>query len=175
MRQSFMLFLPRQRWQQRLLLIFAILTSGILLGLWQRNQPEFAPAITFTTINGEQLKLLGLHGKPVIVTFWATDCASCVKEIPHLTELYRRYQPRGLEIIAVAMYYDLPSHVVEMTRQKQIPYRVALDLKADHARAFGNIQLTPSTFLIAPDGLVTMKIVGAFDLPTLRNQIEQYL
>ncbi len=165
----------RQRWQQRLLILFAVLASGILLGVWQRQQPEYSPAVTFTTITGEQIQLKALQGKTVLVTFWATDCAICVNEIPHLHELYQHYHTRGLEIIAVAMYYDLPSHVVEMTRQKQIPYKVALDLKADLARAFGNIQFTPSTFLIAPDGLVAKKVIGAFDLPFFQNQIEQYI
>ncbi|MEQ1635144.1 MAG: TlpA disulfide reductase family protein [Methylococcales bacterium] len=172
MRQFFIPFLPRQRWQQRLLLCFGILILGTLLGLWQRNQPEIAPVVMFTTITGEQLTLTELRGKPVLVTFWATDCAICVKEIPHLIDLYRRYHARGLEIIAVAMYYDLPSHVVEMTQQKQIPYRVALDLKADHARAFGNVQLTPSTFLIGSNGLIIKKFIGAFNLPDLQNRIE---
>jgi peroxiredoxin len=164
----------RQHWQKRLLLGIAIMTAGILLGLWQRYQPQPAPDVTFTTIVGERLRLADLYGKPVIVTFWATDCASCVKEIPHLTELYRRYHTQGLEIIAVAMYYDLPSHVVEMARQKQMPYQVVLDLKAEQAQAFGRVQFTPSTFLIAPDGLVAAKVVGAFDLPALQNQIEHY-
>lgn len=169
-----MRFLPSPRWLQRLLLIFVILTSGVLLGLWQRSLPEFAPDVTFTTITGAQLKLHELHGKPVLVTFWATDCANCVKEIPHLVELYQRNHPRGLEIVAVAMYYDVPSHVVEMTKLKQIPYPVALDLNAAHAKAFGNVQLTPNTFLISPDGLIAEKIVGTFNLARLQQQIEYY-
>ncbi|NOT84569.1 MAG: TlpA family protein disulfide reductase [Methylococcaceae bacterium] len=173
-RQLRLSFLPYQPWLQRLLLGIAIITLGLLLGFWQRNLPESAPVVTFKTIVGEQLKLVELKGRPVIVTFWATDCASCVKEIPHLIELYQRYHAQGLEIVAVAMYYDLPNHVVEMTRQKQIPYRVALDLKADLARAFGNVQLTPTTFLIAPDGLVAAKIVGAFKLSDLQNQLAHY-
>lgn len=172
------LFIPsgvrHRRWLQRLLLIIVILTTGILLGLWQRNQPEFAPSVSFTTIKGEKIDLTALRGKPILVTFWATDCASCVKEIPHLTALYQRYHAQGLEIIAVAMYYDIPSHVVEMTHQKQIPYHVTLDLKADHAKAFGGVQLTPSTFLIAADGLVAAKLVGAFNPTDLQNKIETY-
>lgn len=163
-----------RRWLQRLLLMIVILAMGISLGLWQRNQPEFAPSVSFTTIDGEKIKLERLHGKPILVTFWATDCASCVKEIPHLTALYQHYHAQGLEIIAVAMYYDIPSHVVEMTRQKQIPYRAVLDLQASHAKAFGGVQFTPSTFLIAPDGLIAAKMVGAFDPTDLQNKIATY-
>ena len=116
-----------------------------------------APDVTFTTITGKKIALKDLRGKPVIVTFWATDCPACIKEIPDLIDLYTQYHHRGLEMIAVAMYYDPPNHVVNMTKARQLPYNVALDLKAEHAHAFGDVQLTPSTFLIGPDGSVALK------------------
>lgn len=166
-------FTPRP-WLKRLLLGVGILVTGTLLGLWQRNQPVPAPLATFTTITGDTFSLTDFRGKPVLITFWATDCASCVKEIPHLISLYDRYHAQGLEIIAVAMYYDLPSHVVEMSRDKQIPYQVVLDLKAQHARAFGQVQLTPTTFLISPNGQLVSKTIGAVTLTELQNQIEHY-
>jgi len=53
------------------------------------------------------------------------------------------------------MYYDPPNHVVTMTQNQQLPYHVALDLTAEIAHAFGDVQLIPSTFLISPDGLIT--------------------
>ena len=43
-----------------------------------------APDVTFTTITGKKIALKELRGKPVIVTFWATDCPACLKEIPAL-------------------------------------------------------------------------------------------
>jgi peroxiredoxin len=134
-----------------------------------------APDVTFTTITGQRIELKALQGKPVLVTFWATDCPGCIQEIPHLLEVYNQYHPRGLEIIAVAMYYDVPSHVAAMTQAKQLPYHVALDLKAEHAKAFGEVRLTPTSFVIAPDGRVTMHKVGAFDLPDMKTRIETLL
>ena len=89
-----------------------------------------APDVTFTTLTGQKITLNGLRGKPVIVTFWATDCPSCIKEIPDLIDLYSQYHSSGLEMIAVAMYYDPPNHVVDMTKAKQLPYNVALDLNS---------------------------------------------
>ena len=134
-----------------------------------------APEVTFTTITGEKIALKDLHGKPVIVTFWATDCPSCIKEIPHLIDLYTQYHARGLEVIAVAMYYDPPNHVVDMTKAKQLPYNVALDLKSELAMAFGGIMFTPTTFLIAPDGSVVVKETGLFDLAKMKINIESLL
>ena len=51
-----------------------------------------------------------------------------MKEVNDFVDLYRQFHSKGLEIIAVAMYYDPPNHVLEMTQAKQIPYLVALDL-----------------------------------------------
>ncbi len=134
-----------------------------------------APDITFTSITGEKIKLKDWQGNPVIVTFWATDCPGCIKEIPHLIELYRDYHERGLEIIAIAMYYDPPNHVVEMTRAKQLPYKVTLDLQAEHAKAFGDVRLTPTTFLIKPDGAIALHKIGEFDLADMKKRIESFI
>jgi peroxiredoxin len=131
-----------------------------------------APDVTFTTITGEKIALKDLHGKPVIVTFWATDCPSCIKEIPHLIDLYTQYHASGLEMIAVAMYYDPPNHVVDMTKVRQLPYDVALDLNSEHARAFGGVMFTPTTFLIAPDGSIVIKEIGIFDVAKMKTRIE---
>lgn len=134
-----------------------------------------APNVTFTTITGEKIALTDLRGKPVIVTFWATDCPSCIKEIPDLIDLYAQYHASGLEMIAVAMYYDPPNHVVDMTKTKQLPYNVALDLNSEHAQAFGGVMFTPSTFLIGPDGSVVRKEIGLFNLAKMKTNIESLL
>lgn len=158
-------------------LLALLLTAIILPALWlgfNTTAPP-APDVTFTTLTGKKIALGALRGKPVIVTFWATDCPSCIKEVPHLLDLYARYHPQGLEIIAVAMYYDPPNHVVTMTGDLRLPYPVALDLKAGIAHAFGDVQLTPSTFLISPDGLIALKTTGVFDPAEMKTRIETFI
>ncbi|GAB4258717.1 MAG: TlpA disulfide reductase family protein [Methylomicrobium sp.] len=154
-----------------------IVAGAIAAALWFAIARPATPApdITLTTITGERIALKTLQGKPVIVAFWATDCPVCIEEIPDLIALYDDFHDRGLEIIAVAMYYDPPNHVVEMTRAKRIPYRVALDLRAEHARAFGNVRLIPTTFLIEADGTIGLHHVGAFDPADIRQRIEAAL
>src|SRR6185503_2097222 len=53
------------------------------------------PAVTFTSITGERLATSELRGRVVLVNFWATDCAICVKEMPRLVQTYTTYKPRG--------------------------------------------------------------------------------
>ncbi|CAA9889342.1 Peroxiredoxin [Candidatus Methylobacter favarea] len=155
-------------------LVFLLLIST---ALWIGFSKLFTstPRVTFTTITGKKISLNDLRGKPVIVTFWATDCPGCIREIPHLIDLYSRYHALGLEIIAVAMYYDPPSHVVAMSRDQQLPYDVALDLKSEHARAFGDVRLTPTTFLIASDGSIALQKIGAFEPADMKTRIEKLL
>ncbi len=160
--------------KQRLLIFCGIVLGGILLGLWRPYTPIPVPELNIKSLSGATIELSALRGKPLLINFWATDCAACIREIPHLTELYQNFHPKGLEIIGISMYYDIPSHVVEMTRMKQLPYQIALDLKGEYANAFGRVQLTPSTFLISKDGIILAKFIGA--LPKdLATQIEQLL
>jgi peroxiredoxin len=140
-----------------------------------KSQSLQAPDVSLMTITGQTLQLSAFKGKPVIVTFWATDCAACVKEIPDLIDLYQTYRDKGLEIIAIAMYYDPPNHVVEMSKAKQIPYYVALDLRAELARAFGEVHLTPTTFVIDADGVIVQHITGTFKPTELSRLIETLL
>jgi peroxiredoxin len=153
-------------------LILLIVTLFFLLSLLSSSE---APDSTFTTITGKKITLKQLRGKPVIVTFWATDCPSCIKEIPYLINFYRQYHDLGLEIIAIAMIYDPPSRVVAMSQAKQIPYNVVLDLKSEHAQTFGPVQFTPSTFLISPQGTIVIKKIGLFDPVAMKTQIEKLL
>lgn len=143
-------------------------------GFYLFDKPN-APAAEFSTIAGGKLPLAQLAGKPVLVTFWATNCPSCIKEIPDLIDLHERYHAEGLNIIAVAMYYDIPSRVVAMARDKQLPYHVALDIYAQHAKQFGDVRLTPASFLISPDQEIVWSGLGRFEVEAMNKRIESLL
>ena len=155
------------------LIILFILIFSLIAFLFTHNNKKttLAPDIHLTTITNKKISLRQLEGKTVIVTFWATDCPACIEEIPHLIDLYNQYHQNGLEIIAIAMYYDPPSHVVSMSKAKQIPYDVSLDLKAAYAKAFGHIQLTPTTLLISPAGIIIQQITGKFDIDKMKQKL----
>lgn len=152
-----------------------LLITLVGFGAWSVRDHPSAPDATFTTITGKKIVLKELDNKPVLITFWATSCPSCITEIPHLIDLYNRYHPEGLEIIAVAMFYDIPSHVVAMSQAQALPYDVAWDVQAKHARQFGNVQLTPSTFLISADHKIVWSTIGVFDVNDMNDRIETFL
>lgn len=151
---------------------FAVALIGILAYLWfSPSGLKQAPELAVTTLEGKQLSLGQLRGKPVLVTFWATTCPGCVKEMPHLVELYNELSPQGLEIIALAMAYDPEEQVREMVKLKQLPYTVALDSDGAAARAFGDVKLTPTSFLISPEGRIVQQKLGEMDMNLLHNRI----
>jgi len=156
-----------------LLVIMGLIWAGA--GRFHDFNAQPAPRAVFITITGKKIALEGLRGKPVIVTFWATDCPACIEEIPYWVALYRQFHDRGLELIAVSMYYDPPSHVVGMAQARRLPYDVALDLTGEQARAFGDVELIPTTFVIDPAGGIIEHKTGAVDPDHLTSLIEKLL
>jgi peroxiredoxin len=142
---------------------------------WASDRPVPAPEATFATVAGETVTTADLRGKVVLVNFWATSCVVCVKEMPRLVEAHRRHRSRGLETIAVAMSYDPPNYVARFVEQNALPFRVALDPVGEVAKRFGNVRLTPTTFVIDRHGQIVKKIVGAPDFAELDRLLDAAL
>ena len=122
-----------------------------------------APDVTFITIEGKKISMAALKSKVVLVNFWATDCQACIKEMPDLVSLYQQYHQKGLEIIAVAMPYDPPAQVLNYTTQKKLPFPVMHDGLADVTETFGDVDLTPTTFIYDKQGKLLQRTIGALD------------
>ena len=157
-----------------LLIAVAALAIGGALAYALMDKPG-APASTFTTLEGKTLTLDELRGKVVLVNFWATSCPGCVKEMPDMVKVYREYKDRGFEIIAVAMSYDPPNYVQSYVQTRQLPFPVALDVTGEHAQTFGNVQLTPTTFIIGKDGRILEQKLGELDFVKLNALLEREL
>jgi len=136
---------------------------------------EAAPAVSFRTLNGEQIALESLRGKVVMVNFWATSCATCVQEMPEMVETYKKYSDRGLEFIAVAMSYDPPNYVLNYAESRQLPFKVALDSDGQAAKSFGDVKLTPTTFVIGKDGTILKRYVGIPEFASMHQLLEKAL
>jgi peroxiredoxin len=153
----------------------AALVSAVFLGLSApvpTHGPAHFPVVTLTTIQGEKLTAGDLRGKVVLVNFWATSCVTCVKEMPKLVETYRKHRDRGFETIAVAMSYDPPNYVLHYAEKNALPFKVALDPTGATARAFGDVSLTPTTFVIDRRGTIVKRYLGEPDFAELDRLIE---
>jgi len=148
-----------------------------LLGFWllSINSKDQAPEMTFTTIAGEQIKLSELQGKVVLVNFWATDCPGCIKEMPDLIRTYNDYKDKGFELIAVAMSYDPPNHVLNYTEKNALPFPVVHDSYGEISASFNDVRVTPTAFILDKQGKVIRRIIGELDFAALHTLLNNQL
>ena len=157
------------------LAVLAATVFAILMSCAPAFEKKAAPAVTFLTIKGETVPLNALHGKVVLVNFWATDCPICLKEMPQLIATHEKFRSRNYETVAVAMWYDPPNRVVSYAENNVLPFKVAFDPVGEHAKAYGDLTLTPTMFVIDKRGNIVSRIVGEPDFGELQALIEKML
>ena len=134
-----------------------------------------APESTFVLLDGSTITSQQFQGKVSLVNFWATSCTTCVAEMPELVATYNKFKDKGYETVAVAMRYDPPSYVVNFVQTRQLPFKVAIDNTGAVAREWGDIQLTPTTFLMNKRGEIVKRYVGTPNFTELHQLIEKLL
>src|SRR4051812_9424476 len=152
----------------------ALLGVLFTLALAGCGKPQ-APEVRFASVSGESFSTSQLRGKVVLVNFWATWCVTCVREMPKMVETYRKFAPRGYEVVAVAVQSDPPGAVTEFARRRELPFRVALDTNGELAKSFGQVRITPSSFLIDREGRIVKHFVGEPDWAEFHALIERTL
>ena len=158
----------------RLFSMLAVLAIAAA-GYFYFSANEAAPEVTFTNLNGEKITSQSLRGKVVMVNFWATSCVACINEMPQMVETYNKYKDNGLELMAVAMRYDPPNYVLNYARTRQLPFQVALDIRGELAKSFGDVKLTPTTFVIDKKGNIIKRYVGKPESKALHRLLEKEL
>lgn len=155
------------------MLAMAVGMAGLALSACGGREP--APEFSYTLLDGAKASSSDLRGKVVLVNFWATSCVSCVKEMPELVATHRRYNGRGFETLAVAMSHDAPASVSHFAQSRQLPFGVVIDNTGAIARGFGDVRITPTTYLIDKRGAIAKRWVGEPDFEALRTLVEQLL
>ena len=131
--------------------------------------------IRYTTLAGQTFDSMSLKGSVTLVNFWATSCTTCVQEMPMMVQQFKTHQSRGYRHIAVAMDYDSSPFVRQFASDRSLPFDVVHDTDGAIAKAFGNVKLTPTSFLIDRQGNVIKRYVGAPKEAELSAAIAQLL
>ena len=160
---------------QRRFIIPAVILGLLAVLAFTLTQKTRAPDVTFTTLQGKEIRMTDLQGKVVLVNFWATDCPGCIAEMPGLIKTYNEYQPKGFEVIAVAMSYDPPSQVLTYSQKNALPFPVMHDSYGEMAQKFGNVQLTPTAFILDKQGNVVRKVIGELNFNELHQLLDASL
>jgi peroxiredoxin len=144
----------------------------LLAGCGQR---ESAPEVLYTLLDGRAERLSSLRNRVVLVNFWATSCATCVQEMPALVDTWRRFSERGYDTLAVAMRHDPPALVARFAETTALPFGVVIDNTGAVARAFGDVRVTPTTFVIDKRGRIASRDEGAPDFAKLHRLVDGLL
>jgi peroxiredoxin len=134
-----------------------------------------APASTFVLLDGSSRTTEQMKGRVTLVNFWATSCVTCVAEMPRIIATYDKYRAQGYDTLAVAMSYDPPSYVVNFAETRKLPFPVAIDNTGAVARAWGDVKLTPTTYIVDKRGAIVKRYVGEPDFTELHQLIEKLL
>ena len=154
-------------------LVVAALGMAWAMGVGTRRAP--APQVHYTLLDGRQVSTDQFKGQVLLINFWATSCTSCVGEMPEIVATFEKYRGRGFQAVAVSMSYDPPASVASFAEARKLPFGVAIDNTGEIARSFGQVQLTPTSFLINKRGEIVKRYVGAPDFAALHALVEQLL
>lgn len=137
------------------LIITLILLTGI--AFTAKSQNSELPSVDIQTVYGEMFNTNEIEndGNPVILSFWATWCKPCIKELNTISEVYYDWQDEtGVKLVAVSIdNARSSSKVLPMVNGKGWDYEVYLDPNGDFKRAMG-VNMIPHTFLLNGDGEV---------------------
>lgn len=165
-------FAPRRRWFFAGIVLSVLAVAIVLiLKINHSTLPQPESNLAFQLLNGTQTTLQAQQGNPLIVAFWATTCTPCMRKMADWEKLYQQNHQQGFNFIAVAMPYDNTEWIRHFAENLDWSFPVALDPSGDVAQAFGDVAVTPTTFLIAPDGIVQEKILGEVDFAMLQQQL----
>jgi len=151
--------------------------GSLVLPMWGcTDQGQASVADTpFTLLDGMKSSTGQMQGRVMLVNFWATSCSTCVHEMPQIISTYEKFKARPFETLAVAMQYDPPAYVMAFAKSRALPFKVTMDLDGRLAHNFGDVQITPTSFLMDKQGRIVKRYVGAPDFDALHALIDQLL
>jgi cytochrome c biogenesis protein CcmG/thiol:disulfide interchange protein DsbE len=133
-----------------------------------------APGFSLDVVGGgDTVDLASLRGQVVVVNFWASWCRPCREEHPALLAAWERYRERGVVIVGVG-YEDTEEGALAYAEELGGDWPLVADPGSRTAIDYGVFGV-PETFVIAPDGTIAGKTVGAVTYDWLEVHIEDAL
>ena len=136
-----------------------------------------APDFLLKALNGTDLRLSELQGRPVLVNFWSTWCTTCRAEMPELVKAYAAHEAEGFVLVGVNLR-EADSRVRPFVEEFGLRFPVVMDRSGEVARTWrigGPTEGLPSSYFIDRDGVVKKVVYGLVTTKTLGEGLELIL
>jgi len=130
------------------------------------SEDPVAPEIAGKTIDGSDFSLSSLHGRVVVVNFWATWCAPCRVEIPAFVRLQTELQSQGLQFVGISVDEGDLDPVRSFAKELGVNYPILL-ASPELIVAYDDVPALPTTYVIDRAGRIRQRFVGEVDRETL--------
>jgi peroxiredoxin len=146
--------------------------TGVVIPGERPIAPEIgavAPPFSGLTVAGERLDLWALHGKPIILNFWATWCEPCALEMPELQALYAERGAEQVRVLAVNLG-EGAAQVQAWGQHFGLTFDLLLD-PTQQVAALYHLRGQPSTYVISAEGVITHIFYGPTTAAALRGAL----
>ncbi|HWF04766.1 MAG TPA: TlpA disulfide reductase family protein [Candidatus Angelobacter sp.] len=136
---------------------------------------SIAPTFELKSIpDGKVIPIASLHGKAVLLNFWATWCGPCKIEMPWLVDLQKKYGPQGLQIVGVAMDDTDDKEINDFTHKMGVNY-IVLKGTEKVGDLYGGVDRLPLTYYIDRSGKVVDETVGLAGESVIEDAVKKAL
>lgn len=133
-----------------------------------------APAFSLTDTTGRPTSLQTKAGRPVLLNFWAVDCAACYREEPQLKRAGRVLAAKGLVVLGIDGWAEPAWYIRRYLRQDPFPYPILVD-PTQSVPTLYNAWATPQTFFLDRSHRITHRHFGIISYDEIRDQAARVL
>lgn len=142
------------------------------------TKPEIgflAPDFNLATLDGQSVRLEDLRGRPVVISYWATWCVPCKKELPILEQLSQEYASTGIQIITIdAIEQDNLDNVHGLVGELGLTLPVLLDQQNQFQSSYKQL-FFPTSYFIDANGVIRWIKLGDAPEALLRENVEKLI
>jgi thiol-disulfide isomerase/thioredoxin len=131
-----------------------------------------APPFALPNLAGGELSLAELAGRPVVLDFWATWCAPCIRQVPVLNAIHERYGDR-VSVVGISVDVDGEEVVTPFVAEHDIRYRILLGDEG-LAQRYGALGF-PTLFVLGPEGAILAAHSGVITEQALEEALAAWI
>jgi thiol-disulfide isomerase/thioredoxin len=139
-------------------------------------QAAAAPDFTLTNLDGTAHSLAEYRGKIVVLNFWATWCLPCREEMPMLSKLAPKYDPKDVAFLAASIDdAQTQPRIARFLEKKKIALAVFTGATPETLRQFDLGEIVPATLILDRDGALAFRIEGEASKKDISSRVDWLL